>query len=67
MPTLSQSKINRIRDRASQAYVAGQPYTAYQILRDNGLEILWPTFLRTALTWSGERYRRAMTHERNRP
>lgn len=57
---ITRSKIKRTHDRAARAYVAGHPYTAYAILRDAGLEILWPTFLHTAKTWAGERYRREL-------
>lgn len=59
----SQSKIHRIQQQAAVAYLAGKPYTAYQILKDADLAILWPTFLRTAKTWAGERYRREMARQ----
>jgi hypothetical protein len=58
---MSQSKIKRIQDRAAAHWSAGRPHSAWQTLSDAGLEILWPTFLRTAKTWGRDRYIREIT------
>lgn len=58
---VSQSRLHRVQRQAATLYRTTGPYSAYQCLRDNGLEILWPTFLRTAKTWARDRYLREIS------
>lgn len=39
-------------DRATLAWVRGRPHAALTVLRDAGLQALWPLFVRTCVAWA---------------
>lgn len=43
--------VQRQLDRATLLWLQGTPHAALTVLRDAGLDGLWPLFVRTCTTW----------------
>lgn len=60
-PPLTRSARVRVLQRARDAWTAGKPHTAWQILAEAGMAAHWPEFQRTALAHARRGFTRAMT------
>ena len=55
---------DRAMREAGRAWRAGKPATARDVLEEAGLGALWPTYQRTARTWTKEQGRLAAQGDR---